>query len=159
MRKTIIAFVAIMLAAVVYAQSLPVEIIERVNKAVEYIKTTGDISVFKQRHSEWSQDNFYIFVFNCDEGVNVAHPINPKLVGKKMVGLKDIKGNLFFLQMCEAARQPNGGWVEYWWPKPGTKIPVRKVTYVKQVPGYPYQVGAGIYNDDLSLDYLNSLVK
>jgi signal transduction histidine kinase len=45
------------------------------------------------------------------------------------------------------ARDPDGGWLEYPFPKPGEEQPSRKITYMLAVPGTPYVVGAGVYAD------------
>ena len=74
-------------------------------------------------------------------------------------GLKDKHGNLFFLQFCEMTKDPKGGWVEYWWPKVGDKRASRKITYVTQVPGTKYQVGAGVYDENLDIQKLKEFIK
>ena len=47
---------------------------------------------------------------------------------------------------------PDGGWVEYVWLKPGGQMPLRKVSFVLSVDGLPYQVGAGIYDQTMTLE-------
>jgi signal transduction histidine kinase len=73
--------------------------------------------------------------------------------------MKDKKDNLFFLQFCDVAKEPKGGWVEYWWPKVGEEKASRKITYILSVPGTKYQVGAGVYDDGLSSESLKALIK
>ncbi|MFW5640445.1 MAG: cache domain-containing protein [Thermodesulfobacteriota bacterium] len=73
--------------------------------------------------------------------------------------MKDIKGNMVYLQLCEAASRPDGGWVEYWWPKHGGKTPERKVAYMLQASGTHYQVGAGIYDVTISIKALEDLLE
>ena len=89
----------------------------------------------------------------------VTHPIKPKLIGKDLSKLKDKNGNYFFIQLCEATKNPKGGWVEYLWPKPGEKKHSRKISYCRNIPGTPYEAGAGIYNDSITLDELEKLLK
>ena len=83
-------------------------------------------------------DSSDIFVYKRQKGTIAAHPINPDLIGKNSVGLKDIKGNLFFIRLCEAAKESNRDWTQYWWPKPGDKDPSRKVSLMLQVPNTTY---------------------
>lgn len=42
------------------------------------------------------------------------------------------------------------------WPRKKGEQPSRKIAFIIQVPGQPYQVAAGIYNDTITLDELNS---
>jgi signal transduction histidine kinase len=81
--------------------------------------------------------------------------INPKLIemGDKAWDLQGKTGVYLGRELCAAAKNPNGGWVEYWWPKPGETEPSRKITFIVQVPGQPYQVTAGLY-DETAIDQL-----
>ena len=63
-------------------------------------------------------------------------------------------------RVCAAAKEPGGSWGEYVWPKPVagadgeityTKEAFRKVSYMIAVDGQPYQLGAGIYNDPMTI--------
>jgi cytochrome c len=65
--------------------------------------------------------------------VNVAHPIRPELKGKptaQVVTFGPKSGEQIADNFCAAGRQPQGGWVEYNFPKPGETQAVRKVSYV-----------------------------
>ncbi len=99
----------------------------------------------------------YVQVYNCEAQKIVGH-ITPKLLKwtpEKFAGIQDKKGNYITELICEGSKDPNGSWVEYWWPKAGETKPSRKITFVIQVPGLPYQVSAGIYDEKLSLKMLN----
>ncbi len=142
-------------------KATPQEVIQKVQEAAKFLaeKKEAGLEEFNKKNGRWVWKDTYVFVFNCEKGTAAAHPIKPKLVGKNLLGVKDIKGNLFFVQLCEVAKKPKGGWVEYWWPKPGEKTPSRKITYILQVEGTPYQVGAGVYDDTISLDELNKMLE
>ena len=43
--------------------------------------------------------------------------------------------------------------------KLGSDAPVRKISYMLKVPGQPYEVGAGIYDETKSLEELNGMIK
>jgi signal transduction histidine kinase len=81
------------------------------------------------------------------------------MIGKNWTGLKDVKGNLFFVQLCDAAKKAKGDWTEYWWPKPGEREPSRKISLMLQAPNTPYQVGAGIYDETASIEDLRKLLE
>ena len=142
-------------------KATPQEVIAKVKEAADFLSKQGSagLAEFNDRNSRWVWKDTYVFVYNCSKGTVAAHPIKPHLVGKNLMGLKDVKGNMFFIQLCEASKNPKGGWVEYWWPKPGEKTPSRKVTYILKVPGQPYEVAAGIYDDSASVSELDKLIK
>ncbi len=159
---TVFTFVfAISIQALAQEKAKPEEIVEMTQKAAAFLSQAGETGLkeFDERNGRWVWKDTYVFVYNCDKGTIVAHPIKPHLIGKNLMGLRDIKGNLLFVQLCEAARNAKGEWTEYWWPKPGEKTPLRKVSLMLQAPNTPYQVGAGIYDDDVSIETLQKLTQ
>jgi cytochrome c len=60
--------------------------------------------------------------------------------------------------LCEAGQRPEGGWVEYPFPKPGEQEPSRKLSYAKAVEGTPYVVNGGIYSDEAKIEELEELI-
>mgnify|MGYP001212054224 CR=1 FL=1 len=107
----------------------------------------------------WKDTYVWVLCCDCEPKTNAAHPINQKIVGPDLSGMKDKEGNLFFLQFCEVSKNQKGGWVEYWWPKVGEQKASRKITYVVKVHGTKYQVGAGAYDEKLDAQALNNLIK
>lgn len=166
MRKSLMTLITILLTLVLASavtaadEAAPEEIVQKVKAAAEFLSKAGEpgLADFNQKDGPWVWSDTYITVHECEKGIAVAHPMKPKLIGKKLTGIKDIKGNLFFIQLCDAAKKPNGAWTEYWWPKPGEKKPSRKVTYFVQVPNTPYQLGAGIYDENLKIEDLQKLI-
>lgn len=139
----------------------PEEIYEGVLKGVEVLQTLGEegLPAFNDTKGEFAWKDTYVQVYNCEAQQIVGH-INPALLEwttEKFAGIKDKKGNPITKLICDAAKNPNGGWVEYWWPKAGETEASRKITFAIQVPGQPYQVSAGIYDDSMSLKELESL--
>ena len=47
----------------------------------------------------------------------------------------------------KTARQPNGGFVAYVWPKLDSGTPVPKISYVRSIPEWEWVIGAGVYLD------------
>lgn len=166
-KNMIITFVNLVLfcfsSLAVYAenkeQATPAEVYAKVKQASEFLQKTGEkgLEEFMDINSRWVWKDTYVWVLQCEKGINAAHPIKPGLVGKKLMGIKDTKGKLFFAEFCSFRDNSNGGWVEYMWPKIGEKTLSRKITYILQVPGTPYQVAAGIYNDIINLDELKKI--
>lgn len=137
----------------------PQEVIKLINEAAQLIAEKGEAAFpeLNDPKSKWVIKDTYIFAFDCAKGTIVTHPVKPQLIGKNLMGLKDIKGNFFFVQMCEAAKRGNKEWVEYWWPKPDEKNPSRKLSLLISVPGTIFQVGSGVYDEKITVDELNTM--
>ena len=140
-------------------QAAPLEVISKVRKAAALLKSQGPagLEVIRDRTSEFTWKDTYIFVVNCDADVVMANSAFPKRQGGDIKQHTDYDGKQYGRELCATAKQPGGGWVEYVWPKPGTDKPSRKISYVISVEGLPYQVGAGIYNETITLEELNRL--
>ena len=118
----------------------------KVEKASQFLSKNGKagLSEFMGQDNEWKAEP-YIFVYDLS-GTIIGHPANPKLVGKNLMGLKDVKGNMFAAEFVSIAKEKGKGWSEYWWPKPGEKTASLKVSYIMMVPGQDMLVGAGLYD-------------
>jgi methyl-accepting chemotaxis protein len=79
----------------------------------------------------------------------VMHPVKPELDGKDVSRDVDPNGKLLFVEFAREAREHGAGYVPYLWPKPGSAVPVRKLSYVKLYQPWGWVVGSGIYLDDL----------
>ena len=142
-------------------KATPQEVVQKVKEAATFLSKAGDSGLpeFMDKNGRWVWKDTYVWVLHCAKGTNAAHPIKAELVGMKLMGIKDTTGKFFFAEFCNVYKKPNGGWVEYMWPKVGERKPSRKITYVLSVPNTPYQVAAGIYDDKATLVQLNKLIK
>jgi len=84
---------------------------------------------------------FYVYNYQC---VNIAHATQKDLQGKNLYDYKDSRGK-FVIRELSAAAQKGGGFVEYYWVKPGEKGEKKKLGYVEPIPGTDYFIGTGIY--------------
>jgi len=134
-------------------------IITKVRLAARVLEEKGaaGLGEFNKAEGPWVWADTYIFIYNCDEGIIAAHP-NNDLIGVNLDTLVDVNGTYLGLDLCNAAKREKGGFTEYWWEKLGEAEPSRKISYMYQVPGQPYQVGAGIYESELSLADLELLL-
>lgn len=139
----------------------PEEIVGKVQEAAAMVADKGEegLQELDKKESPWVWKDTYVFAYNCDDRTVAAHPMSAALIGKSFDEIKDKKGNAFFDALCEAGKKDKGGWVEYWWSKPGEEGDFRKISYAYQVKGTPYQVGAGIYDDKVTVDELNAMLK
>ena len=142
----------------------PEEVYDMVLKAAQMIEQLGPEGIDALTNTkEFIWKDSYVWAVNCSEKKLVAHP-NKKLLGSDLSKIYDknpdeSKRKLHNLEMCAGATNPDGIWVEYWWEKLGEKKASRKISFMIQVPGQPYQVTAGIYNDTTTIEDLNGTTK
>jgi methyl-accepting chemotaxis protein len=98
------------------------------------------------------------FWINTLEPFMVMHPMKPELDGKDLSDLKDPNGKRIFVEFANAAKQ-GGGFVDYYWPKPGADKPVSKISYVKLYEPWGWVIGSGIYIDDVDQEFMTELLK
>lgn len=139
----------------------PEEIYTNVLKGVKVLQSLGadGLPAFNDPKGEFVWKDTYVQVYECGAS-RIVGQINPALrqwTPEKFNSIVDKKGNRITKMICDASKKPNGDWVEYWWPKTGETEASRKITFVIQVPGQPYQVSAGIYDDSLSLEKLRAM--
>jgi signal transduction histidine kinase len=84
---------------------------------------------------------FYVYDFNCK---NIAHATQKDLQGKNLYDYKDAKGNFAIRNLSNAAKK-GGGFVEFYWVKPGSGEQFKKLGYVEPIPGTEYFIGSGVY--------------
>ena len=131
------------------------EVYDMVVKGAAVVEELGEDALveFNKPKGEFAWKDTYVFVLNCETGRIVGHP-SPQ--GRKLT-TKDItckKTGRQIMQVGCDHWDPNGEWIEYWWTYPPTGETKRKLSFIIKVPGHPYQVGAGIYNDTTSLKEL-----
>ena len=143
----------------------PAEVIAKVRAAADFLSQKGEagLAQFNDPNGPWSWKDTYVFVFDCSKDAIIAHP-NKELVGTDLASRIDKNGFKYDLALCEEAKKPSGGWVEYWRPsdtldETGNALYRRKVSYMLKVPGREMEVGAGIYEPTLSVDELNKMLE
>jgi signal transduction histidine kinase len=148
----------------------PEEVIAKVWAAAEYLAKEGKsgLATFDKADSEFVWKDSYVFVYNCADDVIAAHPVAESR-GGTISALRGGDGGAFGVALCAAAEKPGGSWTEYQWRHPVEATTpndlaysgdyVRKVSYALSVVGAPYQVGAGIFNDSMSLEILNEMIQ
>lgn len=149
------------LTAAAQESATPQDVYEKVLAAASTLEQLGPeaLQAFKDPKGEFVWKDSYVFVIDCKKDLIVAHP-NNKLIGLKNSVVKDKPGKLrepivLGLEFCKAAQNPNGGWVAYYWEKLGSDKPERKISFAVNVPGQPYTVAAGIYDDKTDINALN----
>jgi len=149
----LIIFVCCMAStAVAGDKATPKDVYDLVIKAYDVVQGLKEESLvaFNDPKGEFIYKDTYVYVMQCPEYV-VAHPYAiDKLRGKDLRAKYPFQNTL-----CEGGKDPQGTWVEYKWPKPGSKEPARKISFVIGVKGTPYTIAAGIYDETTSTAELN----
>ncbi|USH01818.1 methyl-accepting chemotaxis protein [Grimontia kaedaensis] len=103
----------------------------------------------------YDQNNY--FWINDSKPAMVLHPIKPQLNGKDLSQFEDKAGNRLFVEMATTAKRSGAGFVDYFWSKPGSEIPVQKTSYVKLFEPWGWILGTGIYVDDVKTTFIGEL--
>jgi len=88
----------------------------------------------------------YYFVYKAGGTVFVL-PTLPDLEGQNLLAKVDPKGTEFIRKLDQVA-QAGGGYVEYWFDKPGRGV-LPKLSYARMIPGTSFWMGTGVYVDDV----------
>ncbi|MCP4112152.1 MAG: sodium:calcium antiporter [Desulfobacteraceae bacterium] len=120
------------------------ECVAKCEAAAKMMKSdfTGALCEINKKGGQFVKGSVYVFAMR--EGVMIAHPMKPTLIGRDLTGLKDSTGKAFFADFIKVAKDPGSGWVDYKWPKPNEKDPSDKTSYILKVDEN-YYVGAGYY--------------
>lgn len=82
----------------------------------------------------------------------LMHPANPKLQGQDLSENKDPTGKRLFMEFVKVVQAQGEGVVPYLWPKPGSDVPVEKVSYVKGFAPWGWVIGSGVYVDNVNAE-------
>ncbi|HEU5052911.1 MAG TPA: cache domain-containing protein [Hanamia sp.] len=121
---------------------------EMVKDAAEKLQQNGKdaLPLFYDQTGPFIAKDAYIFVYDMN-GINLAHPALPNLVGRNLLDMKDTKGKFILREMLKLVETKGSGWIEYMWPKPGESISTAKSAFVtKAKMGDKWVlVGSGVY--------------
>ena len=141
------------------------DVYELIPRAASVVEELGDegLEAFNDPKGEFKYKDAYVFVINCNNMTMAAHPAK-QLVGTDLSASKDknpdpAKVRLHAHEMCKLSKQPNGGWLEYYWNKLGSDEIARKVGFVIGAPGTTYAIVSSIYDSSSDVDALNDMVK
>ena len=90
------------------------------------------------------------FWVNDMQPVMIMHPIKPELEGKDLSTNKDPDGKFLFMEFVKTVKAGGAGAVDYKWPKPGSDVPVQKVSYVQGFAPWGWIIGSGVYTDTVT---------
>lgn len=116
-----------------------------VKKGVLHVKEVGKekaLADFNDKNGKFVKGELYVFAYNL-QGTIIAHPMNPKLIGRNMSEVTDADGKFFTKDFIATVNGPGKGWVDYRWTNPVSKKIEAKSSYVEKAGDI--LVGCGIY--------------
>jgi len=117
---------------------------------IEKLKRNALDAINKMRYT----NNNYFWI-NDSNAKMIMHPIKPSLNGKDLSSTKDADGKALFIEIAKVANEnPNGGIVDYKWPKPGQDKPAPKLSYVVKFQPWDWIIGTGTYVDEIENNIL-----
>lgn len=130
-----ILFLASVSAAMAQDKGTASEAKAMVKKAVAYMKEVGKekaIAEFSNPKGKFIYKDLYVFVIDMD-GVELAHPFTPALIGKNLMNMKDADGKAYVKERTSIAKEKGSGTIDYRWSNPHTKKVEKKQAYFEVV--------------------------
>ncbi len=122
-----------------------------VNDAVTLLQRDGlkAMDMMRTESSKFIFMDSYIFIKNM-QGLELLNPIFPQYEGKNIFDLTDADGQKHVKAEIEAMKTQDEMWKEYLWPKPGSDVSVKKITFLRKtiVEGDTLLVAAGFYPEE-----------
>jgi signal transduction histidine kinase len=106
-----------------------------VKHAAAFVKYQGKgkaLAEISKPKGQFDKGELYVFAYDL-QGVMVAHPKNPALIGKNLIDVPDNDGKLFRRDIVEKAKSKGSGWVDYMYLNPETNEVEHKTTYLQKV--------------------------
>ena len=118
-----------------------------VKNAAAYVKYQGKekaIAEISTPKGMFDKGELYVFAYDL-QGVMLAHPKNPALIGQNLINVPDVEGKLFRKEIVERAKSQGSGWVDYVYLNPETNKQEHKTTYFQKEGDII--ICCGIYKD------------
>jgi cytochrome c len=132
-------------AGIANAADNPADAKALVEKGGNYMKKHGKAALIDEinhKNPIFINGNIYL-AMRATDGTTLAHPINPRVIGKNMVTLPDADGKYYRKDILDIAAKTGAGWVDYRYNNPSTGEIERKATYFMRVDDVILE--AGIY--------------
>src|SRR3974377_9522 len=99
-----------------------------VKQAAAYVKYQGKdkaLAEISTPKGMFDKGELYVFAYDL-QGVMLAHPKNPALIGQNLINVPDTEGKLFRKEIVEKAKSQGSGCVDYAYVNPETKRQAHK---------------------------------
>jgi hypothetical protein len=114
-----------------------------VKKAIAFYKKNGkekSLAEFQKTPGPFVDRDLYVTVYQLD-GTALSH-INPKMVGKNMMDLRDADGKYHIKERLESAQKADSGWQDFKFFNPQTKNIEPKRMYWEKYDNIVFACGA-----------------
>lgn len=130
------------------AEDMIVDLVDQAGSLIE-MRGRNAFDMIRDQKGRFSFMDTYVFVDDVN-GLELVNSTHPSLEGKNILNLKDTKGKSIVKDYINAAQEKGSAWVDYFWYKPMSNIPVLKKTFVKKVKfgNETFIVGSGIYVEE-----------
>jgi methyl-accepting chemotaxis protein len=88
------------------------------------------------------------FWADTTEGLNIVL-LGSKTEGTNRLNSRDVKGKYLIKDIIANGEKKNGGYTDYWFPKPGATLSSPKRAYSKLYAPFNWVIGTGNYIDDI----------
>lgn len=142
-KKVLILFLVIFNICL-HAADEKAQVVALVDEAVASYSTNGKektLAEVNNQHGKYVKAEFYVFAYNL-EGIVIAHPKNPKLIGKNLLNVPDVDGKTFRQDIISIAKSKGSGWVDYKYKNPETQKIEEKTTFCKKASDVVFCCGA-----------------
>ena len=143
--KYLMSFALLLTSVYSYGKCTKKQAKESVEKMCDVITKKGDGAKAELKKYRYCDTN-YVWVQDSDLKM-VIHPIKARLNGRSLKKNKDKKGKFLFVEFDKMAKaNKDGGWVDYYWTKPGDEKPTPKTSFLKLCAGdKKWIVGSGVW--------------
>lgn len=109
-------------------------------KAVSMLKINKAtaLDMFNAPDGPFRDRDLYVFCVNASDGMETAHPTHK---GMDITKMKDADGFAFGQAIMDTATEGEIKEVAYRWPRPGSEVPAKKITFVTKVADQICAVG------------------
>jgi cytochrome c len=132
----IILTLSLMLANWTFSRGTPDQAKALVEETAAFYQANGRDATLKELNDprgKFVRGDLYVLAYSLNDGANIAHPFNPKLIGKNFIEVPDPDGKLFRQEILNQAKTQGAGWVDYKYLNPATRQVERKTTYSEKV--------------------------
>lgn len=116
-------------------------------KAADFVKANGKekgLAEVGNPKGQFVKGDLYVTVQDTN-GIALANPMNPGLVGQNHMELKDPAGKYFIKEFIEIIKTKGSGWATYQWVNPATKKVQAKKAWLQKVEGTNMYTLCGIF--------------
>jgi len=106
-----------------------------------------DLAAMVVREATYGESGY--FWADRSDGVMVAHHYLRDNEGADRSNLEDVHGTMIIRNILEAARSPEGGYTEFWFPKEEGGEPFPKRAYSLAFEPYDWVISTGNYYDEI----------